>query len=95
MLFSCRTACVVIVLEFKDKVQIDPADLDQVAAYSRDLKQYHEESHALEVVPILVPTRYRGGSKRADGVDVLAPGDVGPFLIEQDRTGETPTRNND
>lgn len=72
----------VVVLEFKDTASIERADLDQVAAYARDLKHYHEECHMLEVVAVLIPTRYRGENLLIDGVTVIAPNSLGKFLVD-------------
>lgn len=48
---------VVVILEFKMKRRILRADLDQAAAYGRDLQEYHVESRWRKVYPILVATR--------------------------------------
>jgi len=44
----------VVVLEFKQNPMLDRAAIDQVNAYSRDLAEYHSESHDRPVVPVLV-----------------------------------------
>jgi hypothetical protein len=51
------TGSQVIVLEFKDADKQQPAHVDQVAAYARDLSEYHAESHDKLVDPVLVLTR--------------------------------------
>jgi hypothetical protein len=66
----------IVVLELKGKESPSQADLDQAAAYARDLRCYHRECHEREVVPILVPTRARGdlgerGGVYIAGLDVL------------------------
>lgn len=63
----------VVVLELKGKSAPSQADLDQVAAYARDLRAYHRECHAREVRPILVPTRAKGTVLERDGVVIAAP----------------------
>ena len=50
----------VIVLEFKRKSQALAEDLDQVADYSRDIREYHFESRNKKVVPMLILTRGKG-----------------------------------
>ena len=50
----------VLVLELKGKQQPSQADIDQAAAYARDLKCYHRECWDQSVVPVLVPTRAKG-----------------------------------
>ncbi|MDB4703367.1 hypothetical protein OAF52_02090, partial [bacterium] len=62
---------IVFVLEFKGKESSDLADLDQVSAYTRDLKAYHRECHEKEVIPILVPTRASHKPVNRYGVQVV------------------------
>ena len=50
----------VLVLELKGKLQPSQADIDQAAAYARDLRCYHRECSDRSVVPVVVPTRARG-----------------------------------
>ena len=76
---------IVVVVEFKDKAAALSADLDQVAAYARDLKNYHEMSHELAVEPALVLMRYGGPRTQIGGVVVLKPRDLGQYLIEQSK----------
>jgi DUF2075 family protein len=54
------TGSQVIVLEFKDAERALSAHVDQVAAYSRDLSEYHAASHDKIVDPVLVLTRSTG-----------------------------------
>jgi hypothetical protein len=63
----------VLVVELKGKVEPSQADLDQVAAYARDLRCYHRECAEREVVPVLVPTRARGYLGDEAGVHVAGP----------------------
>ena len=83
----------VVVLELKGKLSPNQADLDQVAAYARDLRAYHRECHDRQVVPILVPTLARGLVSEDNGVMVVAPDRldeiVGRFADES--SGEGPT----
>jgi hypothetical protein len=64
---------VVMVLELKGKSVPSQADLDQAAAYARDLRCYHRECHTREVIAVLVPTRARGYVGEQDGVHVAGP----------------------
>jgi len=57
-----------VVLEFKMKSSSSLADIDQVAAYARDLAEYHEASHSLEIQPVLVLTK---GASHLDKVDAV------------------------
>lgn len=56
-----------IVLEFKDADRPQPAHIDQVAAYARDLSEYHAASHDKLVDPVLVLTR--SSDEKAGGRD--------------------------
>lgn len=47
----------VIILEFKMKKEFLPEDIDQVAAYARDIREYHCESRDKSVTPVLVLTK--------------------------------------
>ncbi len=64
---------VVLVLEFKARGKVHQADLDQVAAYARDLRNYHRDCADRTVVPVLVPTLAHGVKAERDGVHVLGP----------------------
>jgi hypothetical protein len=70
----------IYVLEFKQDPVLQRSSLDQVAAYARDLAEYHSESHGVEVLPLLVPTRTVDKSEIRDVVSVLSPDKIAPFL---------------
>jgi hypothetical protein len=63
----------VIVLELKGKADASQADLDQAAAYARDLSCYHRECWNRPVVPVVVPTRARGYLRQDGRVHVTGP----------------------
>lgn len=63
----------VLVLELKGKSEPSQADIDQAAAYARDLRCYHRECWSREVVPVLVPTRARGYLGEQAGVHITGP----------------------
>ena len=63
----------VLVVELKGKLYPSQADLDQVAAYARDLRNYHRECADRLVVPVLVPTRARGYQQEIAGIHVTGP----------------------
>ena len=64
----------VIILEFKMKDKFLPEDIDQVAAYARDISEYHYESRNKLVTPILVLTKSinKKPSKLSNGVIILS-----------------------
>lgn len=61
----------IAVLEFKSAPRLNPGFVDQVAAYARDLAEYHEESHGRLIHPILVLTRGQYEQRTDQGVSVV------------------------
>jgi hypothetical protein len=61
-----------IVLEFKGYSKENRAQVDQVKHYARDLKSYHERSHNLYVIPILVLASANNFTHEVDGVSVVS-----------------------
>ena len=74
------TGSEVLTLEFKSTDRILVADLDQTAAYARDLAEYHSESHGKEVRSILVPTGMTSPVTDIDGVEVVPPSELARVL---------------
>jgi hypothetical protein len=72
----------IMVIELKGKLQPSQADMDQVAAYARDLRCYHRECFGRTVVPVLVPTRARGYLHQVDGIHVAGPDAVDRLVGE-------------
>lgn len=72
----------IFVLEFKQDPVLQRSSLDQVAAYARDLAEYHSKSHGVEVVPILIPTKLTDKSEIRDVVRIISPDMLGPILDE-------------
>lgn len=71
----------VLVIEFKNKVKVNVGDIDQVAAYARDLREYHSGCHGLPVIPILL---YVGSGPRVEtaGVTLTTSGDFATLVAE-------------
>lgn len=71
----------VLVVEFKNTDRIHVGDIDQVAAYARDLREYHSECHGLPVIPILL---HLGSSPRlrTAGVTITTPSDLAALVGE-------------
>lgn len=63
----------VFVLEFKEDRRIQAGFIDQVAAYARDLKEYHAASRALQFTPILVLGKASNLSAISDEVSIVSP----------------------
>lgn len=69
----------VLVVEFKNKERVHLGDIDQVAAYARDLREYHSACHGLPVIPILLHMG-RGPRLETAGVTVTTPGDFATLV---------------
>jgi hypothetical protein len=63
----------VIVIELKGKSLPSQADIDQAAAYARDLRAYHRECQARPVHAVLVPMQATDRPQRRDDVWVTGP----------------------
>jgi DUF2075 family protein len=72
----------VVIMEFKQTSHLHAADVDQVAAYSRDLAEYHSATHDVPTLPVLVPTAMKGFAKAVDGVEVITRQSMAGFLAE-------------
>ena len=70
----------IFVLEFKQDPILNRSSLDQVAAYARDLAEYHSKSHGIEVIPFLVPTKTTNKSELRDVVLVISPDKIASAL---------------
>ena len=62
-----------IVLEFKQDISVSRAAIDQVSAYARDLSEYHSETHDLDVIPLLVPTKANNLNIQTENVFAVSP----------------------
>ncbi|HEU4990717.1 MAG TPA: DNA/RNA helicase domain-containing protein [Gemmatimonadaceae bacterium] len=80
----------VVVIELKGKWYPSQADLDQAAAYARDLRNYHRECHGHEVTAVLVPTLASGYQQEVDGVHVTGPDALGDLVSDLTRRSPEP-----
>jgi hypothetical protein len=78
----------VVVLELKGKVEPEQADLDQAAAYARDLRCYHKYCADREVHAVLVPTRAHGYAGVRDGVHIAGPDSLHGLIQKLQRPWE-------
>ncbi len=78
----------VIILEFKMKNTFLPEDIDQVAAYARDIREYHYESRDKVVTPVLVLTKTTDEepTELSNGV-ITVSADYLPELVDQEALG--------
>ncbi len=70
----------IFILEFKQDPRLNRSSLDQVAAYARDLSEYHSKSHGIPVLAYLIPTKTNGISEERDSVRVLSPNQIASNL---------------
>lgn len=75
----------VAVIELKGKAVPSLADIDQAAAYARDLSCYHAECENLPVTPVLVPTRAYGDLGSRYGVRIVGPDYVDTVIAQLSR----------
>jgi hypothetical protein len=80
----------VVVLELKGKSEATQADLDQAAAYARDLRAYHRDCADQPVYPLLVPTRARGYLGQRQGVHICGPDAIDDIIRRLDRKSIAP-----
>ncbi len=80
----------VVVLEFKQTGQLRRVDLDQVAAYARDLAGYHSGCEGREVVPLLVLCGHGALSRVVDGVLVVPAASLASALVELAQQADGP-----
>ena len=78
----------VVVLELKGKAEPEQADLDQAAAYARDLRCYHKHCADREVHAVLVPTRAHGYAGVRDGVHIAGPDSLHELIQKLQRPWE-------
>lgn len=73
----------VYIFEFKDYAKLLAAHSDQVAAYARDLKNYHAASQSYSVIPVLVLARAKECFTRDEEVTVLSPDHLTKFFLQE------------
>ena len=76
----------IFVFEFKQDPVLNRSSLDQVAAYARDLAEYHSQSHGIEVAPFLIPTKSKDKNESRDVVTIISPDKIAPVLDGEDES---------
>lgn len=71
-----------IVLEFKGYSNENQAQIDQTKHYARDLRNYHEQSHHLNVVPVVVLAAGNKISHTVDDVKILSGDNLHLLLLD-------------
>jgi hypothetical protein len=80
----------VVVVELKGKFSPSQADIDQAAAYARDLRCYHRDCANRPVIAVLVPTLARGYQSFDFGVHVVGPDALDGVIEELVRGSDGP-----
>ncbi len=80
----------VVVLEFKETGRLRRSDIDQTAAYARDLQGYHTACEDAEVIPVLVLCGDSAVSKVVDGVRVVRADEMAGLLVGLARSSSGP-----
>lgn len=89
------TGANVVVIELKGKRYPSQADLDQAAAYARDLRNYHRECAGRDVTAVLVPTLACGYLQNIEGVHVTGPDALDGLIAELTRRKPEPVADRD
>lgn len=72
----------IIVLEFKGYSKENQAQIDQAKHYARDLRNYHKQSHHLNVVPVLVLAAATNISHSEYDVQILSGDKIYTLLVD-------------
>ncbi len=72
----------VVILEFKMKNRTLEADVDKVAAYARDIREYHFESREKSVVPVLVLNRTTDIDKIVNDVHIVSADNLSIIIAD-------------
>lgn len=75
----------ILVVEFKNRVEPEASDFDQVRGYVRDLEEYHAGCRDRQLVPILVPIGSSQPTYERDGVHVTSPAGLSTLIREHAR----------
>ncbi|MEI7481638.1 MAG: DNA/RNA helicase domain-containing protein [Elusimicrobiota bacterium] len=70
----------VLVIEFKGKELPTAADIDQVSAYARDLRNYHRDCADRQVHALLIPSRFIGNTQQVAGTYIVNPKDLNTLI---------------
>jgi DUF2075 family protein len=71
---------IIFVLEFKEYSSIHQSHVDQVSAYARDLKHYHEQSQKHQIIPLLILAKNKDLNTNVDDVKVLSPSKISQVI---------------
>jgi hypothetical protein len=77
----------VLVVEFKNRVEAEPADIDQVLGYAQELADYHAGCHERLLIPVLVPIGMDREPFERRGVHVVPPRGLGALIRRLAKAG--------
>jgi len=78
----------VLIVEFKNRVIVEPEDLMQVLGYRRRLEDYHQASRTKRLIPILVPIGMTEPARTEQGVHVVGPAGLGAVIRKLAKSGK-------
>jgi hypothetical protein len=81
----------IVVLELKGKLRPTLADLDQAAAYARDLRCYHRACENRDVIPVLLLTQAKGYLGLDANVHVSGPDAIDGLISRLAKPSEGPS----
>jgi hypothetical protein len=82
----------IVILEFKTTPLIAAPHIDQVAAYARDIREYHEASHWRRVVGVLVSTNLETQHEPSGDVTVCGRAGLAQVLNDYAAKGSSISR---
>lgn len=71
---------IVLVVEFKNRVAAEAADIDQVLGYVQELADYHAGCRERQLIPVLVPIGLDREPSEQRGVHVVPPRGLGALI---------------
>lgn len=84
---------VVLVIEFKNRVSPEAADIDQVLGYVRELEDYHEGCRGKTLIPVLVPIGFQENDRTERDVQIVSPKGLARIIREVSKRSRTSTPN--
>ena len=78
----------IYVLEFKTHKKILQSELDQVAAYARDIEDYHLESRNKKIVPLLISIKDEEVAKEKSNIIITGKKHLSEYLVRLFTSGE-------
>lgn len=71
----------IFIVEVKNRENYFASDLDQIRGYKLDLEFYHSTAKYFDIEPILLVLNAKELNKSVDGINILSPEYLKPFLL--------------